>query len=173
MKKHVLVLIGILGFSFANSQTIKDLDFLIGSWEVTETVFPGTEKEYEEKGTRNCEYYLNGSFIKCESSTVVSKSGKERKYVYLINYDEKEKWYWVTSLAHDFPLHGQHKWFLFPEKKMIHAISPVNVIPDKFFRGTISYKNPNRLVWEGWSSKYDREKEWRQIFSDVAVRTKQ
>lgn len=124
------------------AQSIKDLDFLIGTWDISETIYPNTDKAWQEPGIR-----------KCESKTKVSTSGKKRYYAYLINYDKKEKCFWVTSLANDFPLHGKHKWYLDKEKKLINAISPINVTKDRFFRGPISYKDKDKIVWNGWASK--------------------
>jgi len=169
----VLLLIGITQFFLITPvlcQGIRDLDFLIGEWDLTETIYPGHPKEYQEKGTRTCSYYLDGSFIKCESETIVSTSGKKRTYAYYINYDTKEKCFRATNFANDFPLHGQFVWYLDDENKQIIAITPKNVIEDRFFRGTISYANKNQLVWEGWASVFLRDKEWSQIFRDVAIR---
>ena len=170
MKKILLgVMIFVASYQLYG-QSIKDLDFLIGAWETVETIYPGLEKEYQEKGTRICGYYLNDSFIKCESSTKISTSGKERKVVYYINYDKKEECFWATTLASDFPKHGQHKWFLDEENQQIIAITPKNVIGDRFFRGTISYADKNRLIWDGWASKFSSDKNWQQIFHDVATK---
>lgn len=152
------------------AQSIDDLSFLIGEWELTETIYPGQSKEYQEKGIRTCSYYLNHSFIKCESSTTISTSGKKRTYAYYINYDEKEKCFRATNFANDFPKHGQFKWYLDKVNKQIIAITPKNVIEDRFFRGTISYANKNQLVWEGWSSMFLGDKEWSQTFRDVAIK---
>ncbi len=170
MKKQLFYATLLMTSISISAQSIKDLDFLIGEWEVLETIYPGTDKEYQEKGIRICEYYLNGSFIKCESSTVVSTSGKERFYAYVINYDKREDCFRATNLANDFPLQGQFKWFLDKENKQILAITPKNVIEDRFFRATISYANPNKLVWNGWRSKWLEDKEWKQVFNDVATR---
>ena len=171
MKKSILGTICIVCLSLStDAQSIKDLDFLIGSWEIVETIFPGTDREYQEKGTRTCSYVFNGSFIKCESSTTISKNNKTRVYAYFINYDKKEDCYWATSFASDFPKHGLHKWFLDRENQQIIAINPKNVIEDRFFRGTISYKNRDQLIWNGWSSKFLDDKEWTQTFNDVATK---
>lgn len=171
MQKSFFILSFILISHSSFSQSIKDLGFLIGNWKVVETIYPGTDKEYQEIGTRSCEYYLNGSFIKCESLTVDQRNERERAYAYIINYHKKEDVFLVTSLSHDFPLHGQHKWFLDKEKQRLNAISPKNVIEDRFFRATISYADKNRLVWNGWSSKFLNDKEWAQIFNDVTTKT--
>ena len=88
---NLLTLTGICWLFLLNSvngQSIRDLDFLIGEWEVTETIYPGQPKEYQETGTRTCSYYLDGTFIKCESETIVSTSGRKRTYAYYINYDK-------------------------------------------------------------------------------------
>ena len=150
------------------AQDITDLDFLIGEWEVKETLYPGTDRSWTENGTRTCSYYLKGKFIKCESLTTDSRNQRERAYAYIFNYNEKDGFFEVTSLAHDFPLHGQHQWYLDKEKKVIQAISPINVVGDRFFRGTIDFNDPKRVVWNGWSSKYEEDKKWSQVFNDVA-----
>ncbi|MGW9684829.1 hypothetical protein [Flagellimonas sp. 2504JD1-5] len=172
MQKTILILLFITFSSSSFSQSIKDLDFLIGTWKVVETILPGTEKAYQEIGTRTCSYYLNGSFIKCESETVIQKNGRKRYYSYIINYDKKENCFRATNFANDFPLHGQFKWFLDKENKRIIAITPKNVIEDRFFRATISYANKDKLVWNGWASVFKKDKDWKQIFNDVATRVK-
>lgn len=170
MQKLFFTLSFILISQSSFSQSIKDLDFLIGSWKIEETIYPGTEKEYQEKGIRICEYYLKGSFIKCESETVVQKNGHKRYYSYVINYDKKENCFRATNFAHDFPLHGQFKWLLDKENKVINAISPKNVIEDRFFRATISYADENKVIWNGWASVFLKDKEWKHIFTDVATK---
>ncbi len=152
------------------AQSINDLDFLIGEWEVLETILPGTEKEYTESGTRTCTYYLNDSYIKCESATTSSRNGKKRFYAYLINYDHKNACFWATGLANDFPLQSKHQWFLDKESQQIRAITPNNVNGDRFFRATISYADRDQLIWDGWRSRYAGEKEWEQVFHDVATK---
>ena len=154
-----------------SGQSIQHLDFLIGTWEVEETILPGRENAYQEKGTRTCTYYLDSSFIKCEASTVVKHTGKKRTYAYYINYDEKEDCYWATNFANDFPLHGLHQWFMDEAKKQLIAITPKNVNGDRFFRGTISFADKDQIIWDGWSSKFRAsDKAWQHIFHDVATR---
>lgn len=170
MQKSILITVLFISCAPLVSQSITDLDFLIGSWKIEETIYPGTSKEYQEKGIRVCEYFLNGSFIKCESTTLVQKNGKERHYAYVINYDKKEDCFRTTNLANDFPLHGQFKWFLDKENQQIIAITPKNVIEDRFFRATISYADKSRLIWKGWSSLFLKDKEWQHIFTDVATK---
>nr|WP_299171516.1 hypothetical protein [uncultured Allomuricauda sp.] len=170
MQKTILILLSVTFSSSLFSQSIKDLDFLIGTWKIVETIYPGTEKEYQEVGTRTCEYYLNGSFIKCESVTVDQRNQRERFYSYIINYDKKENCFRATNFAHDFPLHGQFKWFLDKENERIIAITPKNVIEDRFFRATISYADRDKLVWNGWASVFEKDKEWIQIFTDVTTK---
>lgn len=160
----------LLALQKASAQNIKDLDFLIGSWKVEETIYPGTEREYKEKGIRTCSYYLKDAFIKCESQTTVSTSGKERHYVYFITWNHMDGFFHAINLAHDFPRPGIQQWYLDKEKKLITYVTPKNVLGDRFIRGTISYENPNQVIWQGWWSKYDQDKAWEQIFEDVATR---
>ena len=172
MKKSILPLLLMITSAPLFSQSINDLDFLIGTWKIEETIYPGTEREYQEIGTRTCEYYLNGSFIKCESSTVVQKNGKKRHYAYVINYDKRENCFRATNMANDFPLQGQFKWFLDEKNQRIIAITPKNVIEDRFFRGTISYKHRDSLVWKGWASVFKKDKDWEHVFTDITTKIK-
>lgn len=153
----------------AKTQTIKDLDFLIGTWETTETIFPGTDRTYQEAGVRTCEYYLE-TFIKCQAETTVLKNGRKRQYAYFINYNDRDNHFAATSIASDFPIHGQHRWFLNEGKDTITFVSPKNVNDDRFFRGTIIHTPDDQLIWEGWSSKFTDSKEWQHLIREVATR---
>ncbi len=165
-----------LGFTIASmltyGQSIKDLDFLIGTWDIVETIYPGTDKEYRELGVRTCSYYLDDSFIKCESTTIDQRNQRKRTYAYHINYDKKNNVFRATNFANDFPLHGQFEWYLDKDSKEIKAITPINVVPDRFFRATIDYSNPDKLVWNGWRSVFKKDKEWVQVFNDVTTKKK-
>lgn len=177
MKKVVLKIMFsftllVLGFESGQAQSIKDLDFLIGTWEVEETLYPGTDKEYKEKGTRSCEYYMLDSFIKCEAETTVSKTGKNRVYVYLINYNKWGEYYQAINFSNDYPAYSHQQWYLDVDKKEIRIVMPENAKKDRFFRSKISFKNPDRMIWEGWQSRFDEEKEWFYVFKDVGERVK-
>lgn len=170
----IVVLTGVLTLfgQTALAQSIKDLDFLIGTWKVEETLYPCTEKEYKEKGVRTCEYYLLDTFIKCEAETTVSKTGKKRVYVYLINYNQWEKYYQAINFAHDYPAYSHQQWYLDVEKKEISIVMPENARRDRFFRSKINFKDPDRMIWEGWQSKFSEAKDWFYVFKDVGVRVK-
>lgn len=162
----VLVCISIM----SSAQSITDLDFLIGNWWVNETLFPGTDRSYTENGSRVCEYYLDSSFIRCESSTISSRTGKKRFYTYFINYDKNEDCFWVTALSNDFPKHDKQQWFLDSENEQIIVVIPKSVFNNQFFRATISFRDRNQLVWDGWYSKFRGERDWTHIMNDVAIR---
>lgn len=173
MIRNMLILPGVALALIAfpvHAQSIRDLDFLIGKWDITETILPGKADEYRETGVRKCEYYLADAFIKCEAETVVSSTGKTRKYAYLINFDSRNGWFSATGIASDFPLHSNHRWFLDDEKTKVTFVTPRNVNDNQFFRGTIEYDGKNRIDWQGWSSRYESDKDWQRIFHDVAIR---
>lgn len=149
---------------------IRDLDFLIGRWHIDETILPGQAREYRERGTRECRYELGGAFIRCDSETTISTSGRKREYAYLISYDEKGNCFWATALASDFPRHALHQWHLDLERREVRAITPQSVNGDRFFRGVISFADRDRIVWQGWASRFAGDKEWELIFRDVARR---
>jgi hypothetical protein len=149
---------------------LRDLDFLIGRWEVDETILPGQVREYRERGSRECRYELGEAFIRCESETTISTSGKKRHYAYLISYDDDSGCFWATAVASDFPRHALHQWRLDRERREIRAITPQSVNGDRFFRGVISFADRDRIVWQGWASRFSDDKEWELTFRDVARR---
>ena len=94
----------LFAFYNADAQSIKDLGFLIGKWEVSEIVYAGTDKEYIETGSRECAYYMDGSWIKCE--TMGKRHGRDRSYTFLINYHPEKKYFQFLSLSGDYPDFG-------------------------------------------------------------------
>ncbi len=153
-----------------HAQSIKDLDFLIGKWKVEETMFPGTERSYLERGFRTCNYFLENSCIHCETQTTNSKTGVQRTYAYIINYDYDLGCFTAAVIANDFPKIGIDQWYLDKKAKEIRIVSPRAVKPDRFFRGVLSYDNRDQLVWNYWSSFFAGEKEWKHTFNEVSVR---
>ncbi|MCE7995557.1 MAG: hypothetical protein HEP71_26500 [Roseivirga sp.] len=177
MKKNILkttlsIALICSGFEHGYGQSIRDLDFLIGTWQVEETLYPGTDKEYKEKGMRTCEYYLGDSFIKCEAETTVSKTGKNRMYVYLINYNKWGEYYQAINFSNDYPAYSHQQWYLDADKKEIRIVMPQNAKRDRFFRSKISFRDPDRMIWEGWQSRFDEIKDWFYVFRDVGERVK-
>jgi len=64
MRRILITVCTLIVSTTIDAQSIKDLDFLVGSWKVSEVVFPGSDREYIETGARVCGYYLGESYIK-------------------------------------------------------------------------------------------------------------
>ena len=67
---------------FSQQKSIKDLDFLIGKWEVRED---NTEKNWWEKSKRTGRYILDSTYIELKSAAI-SSSGKKRTYRWFIHF---------------------------------------------------------------------------------------
>lgn len=80
----------ILSFTFygtnAQEQSIKDLSFLIGKWEVRED---NEEKGWWEKCTRVNTFTLDSTYIQIDASAITS-GGNERTYRWYIHYNSKK-----------------------------------------------------------------------------------
>ncbi|MEQ8906250.1 hypothetical protein [Ekhidna sp.] len=77
-----------------NSPSIRDLDFLIGTWEVRED---NEEKEWWEESIRKGSYILDSTYIEL-SAIAISSSGKERTYLWLIHYNAKDQQFEMLSM---------------------------------------------------------------------------
>ena len=78
----------------AQKNRIRDLDFLIGTWEVRED---NLEKNWWEKTTRVCQYVLDSTCIELKSSSITS-DGKKRSYHWHIHYNEKAGQFEMVSM---------------------------------------------------------------------------
>lgn len=79
---------------FSQDASVKDLDFLIGRWEVREDNF---EKNWWEKTTRIGKYVMDSTYIELESKAV-SSDGKERTYRWYIHYNSRAKRFEMLSM---------------------------------------------------------------------------
>lgn len=82
----------------AQDKSIKDLDILIGTWDVEEKQVDGS---FTEKGVRTCAYVMHDSYIQCE--TIATSGGKERSYRFLINYNKQTKQFEMISIFSNWP----------------------------------------------------------------------
>ena len=78
----------------AQENSIQDLDFLIGTWEVRED---NAEKTWWEETTRTAQYTLDSTYIEL-TSHAVSSTGKERTYRWFIHYNSKGRQYEMVSM---------------------------------------------------------------------------
>ncbi|MGE0588274.1 MAG: hypothetical protein AB7O48_06840 [Cyclobacteriaceae bacterium] len=79
---------------FSQDGSVRDLDFLIGKWEVREDNF---EKNWWEKTTRIGKYVMDSTYIELESKAV-SSDGKHRTYRWYIHYNSKDKRFEMLSM---------------------------------------------------------------------------
>ncbi len=164
-----IFLLGFISFycSTLQGQSIKDLDVLIGKWDHEETVFPGTEREYTEKGSRECSYVLEDTYIKCESRSNSPRGA--RTYWFLINYQRDKDHFKVTTYNSDFDSSWHYTWYLDKEQQKIHAISDTRPDAKQFFRSVLALSK-DQLVWEGYRSRFREEMNWVLEFREISKR---
>ncbi len=78
----------------STAQSIKDLEFLIGTWEVRED---NDKKTWWEESARIGTYTLDSTYISLEAQAV-SSGGKERTYQWLIHYNNKAQQFEMVSM---------------------------------------------------------------------------
>ncbi|MEW7292816.1 hypothetical protein [Aquimarina sp. 2304DJ70-9] len=82
------------GNIIAQERNIRDLDFLIGEWNVRED---NKEKKWWEKSTRIGRYVLDSTYIELKASAI-SSSGKKRTYNWYIHYNSKKNQFEMVSM---------------------------------------------------------------------------
>ncbi|MCE7991127.1 MAG: DUF1579 family protein [Roseivirga sp.] len=172
MKYSIIIsLLFLLGFQYdSEAQSIKDLDFLIGKWQLKEVVHKGEANEYTERGIRECKYILDETYIHCDSKA--TRKGKSRSYIMNINYNTKTKRFFMTDQFSDFDFRGNSEIILDSVGQELHLISPLDVDDGEFFRSRISFKDRNKLIWEGWSSPFLGERVWNLLYTEEMTRKK-
>jgi hypothetical protein len=85
--------------SIAQQESVKDLDFLIGTWQTEEHNKAG---DWWEKSTRTGIFILDEQYIQLES-VAVSSTGKKRTYRFLIHYDSQSKQFEMISIYGNYP----------------------------------------------------------------------
>ena len=171
-KNPFTVTIGIVllfQFQSVHSQSIQDLDFLIGTWDVSEVICPGSDKKYIEGGTRTCEYDVDGTYIKCVTNAK-SKYG-ERSLFMFFNYDKKFNKYIVTTLFSNLSFQGKYEWYLDSAQQTIQSISPLEPNEDEFYRGEISISE-NQLIWKGYRTSFRKDRSWELRYIETSNRIK-
>ncbi len=73
---------------------IKELDFLIGTWETRED---NAETGWWETATREINYTLKDNYIELKANSIDS-NGRERAYFWYINYNKKAKQFEMVSM---------------------------------------------------------------------------
>jgi len=94
MRKLITVLVLIISCFTMNSQSIKDLGFLIGTWEVRED---NKENGWWETATRVGKYVLKDNFIEFKANSIDS-NGRKREYIWYFHYNKKTKQFEMTSI---------------------------------------------------------------------------
>lgn len=127
------------GFGAANAQetenttpNIKDLDFLIGNWEIQNRLYYHHEPDrllFVEHGKMTCEYdlKLNGEhqYILCRGDWVVVEGsqqvGRERQTLDAISYNRFLGTLEEIGVYSNWPSHGANRLRLDPEARTLTA----------------------------------------------------
>lgn len=84
LKTFFPIILFVTTASYSNPPSVKDLHFLIGTWQVEEV---NQGKNWWEKCTRTGTYVLDSTYIQLES-VAVSSTGKKRTYRFMIHFDK-------------------------------------------------------------------------------------
>ncbi len=165
----LIVLISASANGHAQEKSIKDLDFLIGTWEVRED---NDEKTWWEESTRTGKYILDGTYIELKSSAVSSR-GKERTYLWLIHYNVKAQQFEMVSIFsnwHEVLLDTLH-WNA--KKRKLTIRNDVERKTDEYherFGEIIFDRNFNKYTWIGENKSGDPDKPSIWKYTEKGVR---
>ncbi len=111
--------------------TVQDLDFYIGTWEISFQIFdthnPNQEALFTEKGTQICEYDLSyrgvPQFIICKGELVCDSGryvGRTRSFQEAIRYGRFENSYERVGIYSNWPATGQELlWYDSAEARFV------------------------------------------------------
>ena len=166
----ILLLINVLDV-FSQEKSIKDLAFLIGTWEVRED---NEEEKWWEQSTRTAHYTLDSTYIELES-VAISSSGKERTYRWLIHYNSKAEQFEMVSMYSNW-----HKvqfdiltWDIGSRQLIIRNGVAAN--SDEYHEryGEIVFdENFNNYIWKGENKYGDRDDPgiWKYIEKGLRIK---
>lgn len=152
----LFLLIGALPFcGHAQQPSVKDLGFLIGTWE-TEEHHPATQ--WWEKSTRTATYVLDSTYIQWES-VAINSSHKTRTYRFLIHYDSKSNQFEMVCLYSNWPKVQTDilQWNKAARQLTLKSKPAVDVFSER--SGTIQFSEDFReYVWSGINQSGDPQK---------------
>ncbi len=141
----ILLLLSTLFVQSQNKPTIKDLDFLIGTWEVEfdwyDTYKPGLKPEFSEKGTMVCSYDLDyrgtKKFIFCRYSLDTNEGrlkGRYRETLEMIQWSKLSGSFERTGVFSNWPATGFETFTFNPQTRTIYAEGELGVTDGKLER---------------------------------------
>jgi len=158
MKKIFLLGISLFaaGTLLAQEKSVKDLEFLIGAWEVREDNF---KEAWWEKSTRIAQYVMDSTYIEMESKAI-SSTGHERTYRWYIHYNSKAQQFEMTSLFSNWHkvLHDVLVWD--PENRKLTIRNGIDSSEEEYherFGEIIFDEDFDGYIWKGENKNGDPE----------------
>jgi hypothetical protein len=155
-------------FQCSAQSSISDLDKLIGEWKVSEVFMQGTPHETREEGVRQCFYILDSAYIQCHTKSV-TRSGKKREYIFMINFNKINGQFEMVSIYSDWPLKRNDVITL--QSKDLWDVVGTATIENGVSRrvwGVIEFSTPYSYVWKGSrNTSSQRPNEWTPLFEET------
>ena len=135
---------------YSQDRSIKELNFLIGTWETRED---NDENGWWETSTRVIQYTLKGNFIELKANSIDS-NGRKREYFWYINYNKKTERFEMTSMFSNWYKVQLDILSWNPEKRTLTIVNNPNdgKFPERFGELVFS-KDFKSYVWKG-ENKY-------------------
>lgn len=170
-----LALLVLVGVSVnAQEPSIKDLDAFIGTWNVEEATIADERREVNERGIRTCSYALSDTYISCETRSRFEKTGKERVYKFLINYNQVDKRFEMVGVYSNW---GRKNLYTFTVQKEPLRLDLRGMFPavengiERRSWDLIEFEGKDKYTWTVRRNKStDAPTEWPLLFQEVAMR---
>ena len=156
--------------AFSQQKSIKDLDFLIGTWETRED---NVEEGWWETSTREIKYTLKGNFIELKANSIDSNSRK-REYFWYINYNKKTEQFEMVSMFSNWHK-TQFDILVWDSKQRRLTIRNKPESENEFherFGEIIFNKNFDEYTWKGENKYGDRNKPSIWTYIEIGSRIK-
>lgn len=159
--------------STAQQISVKDLDVLIGTWDVVEVEITGTGEKLLERGVRSCSYFLMDTYILCE--TRAKLNGKERIYQWMINYNQVDKRFEMIGIYSNW---GRKTFdtIIVPDNRLRWEVKREPNVENGVERrvlGTVEFNGTDKFVWTVKIIKStDSPTDWKPMFRETSLRKK-
>jgi len=156
---------------FSQQKSIKDLEFLIGEWDVRED---NKEKKWWEESKRTGRYVLDSTYIELKT-VATSSDGKERTYRWFIHFNSKVQQFEMVSMFsnwHKIQFDILHWDFEQRKLTVRNGVEPNSNEYHERYGELIFNDNFNEYVWKG-QNKYgnpDKPSIWEYVEKGVRVK---
>jgi hypothetical protein len=123
-----------------------DMSFWVGTWHITEVIYPGRDNEYVEVSVRTCDWSVNRTYVTCRIHG--SARGRQRESLWLINQPE-EGHLEILGVFSNIPVKSLYRGEFLPDGSGLD-MQNFEITEDALVAGTrqrLRFVSPDEFEW--------------------------